>query len=159
MDMPAVELYKYISLFCSSLITLFLALHDWIDIYPLNDLATFNKYCSLRNKILMTIVNTPFFIIYTAILLYYWSTPIPMYASAYLVACNILFLTGIIFSWWLPYLCGWPISQVQELHESHGTTHTFLPTIGNNPTPNTLHVMFHVVFVINMVATFMIILA
>ncbi|HJZ24325.1 MAG TPA: hypothetical protein VJ201_07765 [Candidatus Babeliales bacterium] len=151
------ELCKYTSLVCSSLITLFLTLHDWIDIYPLNDLATFNKHCSLRNKILMTIINTPFFIIYTALLLYYWSTPISSYAAAYLIICNLLFFTGIMFSWWLPYLFGFPASQVEDLHKSHGTTHTFLPTIGNNPTPDTLHVIFHLVFVLNVIATFIVI--
>lgn len=148
-----IELCAYASVACSSLITLFLALHDWIDIYPLNDLATFNKHCSLRNKVLMTFINTPFFIIYTGILLYYWSTPMPPYAKAYLLVCNLLFFTGIIFSWWLPYLFGWPVSQVKDLHETHGTTHAFLPAIGNNPIPNTLHVIFHLVFVVNMIAT------
>jgi hypothetical protein len=157
MNLTAIELCKYISLACSSLITLFLLLHDWIDIYPLNDLETFNKHCSLRNKILMTIINTPFFIIYTGILVYYWATPIPLYAHAYLIMCNVLFLIGIIFSWWLPYFFGRPISQVKELHETHGTTHTFLPAIGNNPTPDTLHVIFHLVFIMNVITTFVII--
>lgn len=151
------ELCKYISLACSCFITLFLALHDWIDLYPLNDLETFNEHCSLRNKILMTVINTPFFILYTGLLCYYWTSPFPFWASAYLMICNMLFLIGIIFSWWLPYFFGWPLSQVNELLESHGTTHTFLPRIGNNPTPNTLHVIFHLVFVINIIATMIVI--
>ena len=157
MDLNIIILCKYLSIICSCLIILFLALHDWIDIYPLNDLETFNKYCSLRNKILMTIINTPFFIIYTGILLYYWITPFPCWAITYLIICNLLFLGGIIFSWWLPYFFGWPISQVKELHESHGSTHTFLPAIGDHPIPNTLHVIFHLVFVLNMITTFIII--
>ncbi len=157
MDIFFIWLCKYTSLVCSSLITLFLALHDWINIYPLNDLETFNKHCSLRNKILMTIINTPFFIIYTGILLYYWSTPISSYAASYLTICNLLFFIGIIFSWWLPYFFGWPATQVKELHATHGTTHTFLPAIGNNPTPDTLHIIFHLVFVINIIATLVII--
>jgi len=148
---------KYISLISSILITLFLLLHDWIDIYPLNDLATFNKHCSLRNKILMTCVNTPFFIIYTAILLFYWTTPFPWYAKTYLIVCNALFSIGIIFSWWLPYLFGWPAEQAKELHETHSSTHTFLPAINNNPIPNTLHVIFHLVFFINMITTIILI--
>lgn len=152
MNSSFITLCAHISLICSCFITLFLALHDWINIYPLNDLETFNKYCSLRNKILMTIINTPFFIIYTILILYYWSAPMPWYAQAYLIVCNLLFLTGIIFSWWLPYFCGFPITQAQELHKSHGTTHTFLPAIGNNPIPNTLHVIFHAIFIINMIA-------
>jgi len=147
------ELCQYISLASSCFITLFLALHDWINLYPLNDLETLNKHCSLRNKILMTVVNTPFFILYTALLWHYWADPFPFWAKTYLITCNILFLVGIIFSWWLPYFFGWPQSQVNELHESHGTTHTFLPKIGSNPIPNTLHVIFHLVFVINMIAT------
>lgn len=157
MDTYFVELCKYISLICSSCIILFLALHDWIDMYPLNDLETFNKHCSLRNKILMTVINTPFFIIYTAILLSYWTTPFSFWAKIYLIVCNALFLFGIIFSWWLPYFFGWPASQVKELQESHGTTHTFLPAIDNNPVPNTLHVIFHIVFVVNMITTMIII--
>ena len=152
------DLYKYISLICSILITLFLLLHDWINIYPLNDLETFNKYCSLRNKILMTIVNTPFFIIYTLLLLYYWATPFPLYVKIYLILCNILFGIGILFSWWYPYFFGWPISQVQELREAYERTHVFLPKINNNPIPNTLHVLFHTVFIINMIATFILIM-
>ena len=147
------EYCQYISLACSVLITLFLLLHDWIDIYPLNDLAIFNKHCSLRNKVLMTIVNTPFFIIYTALLLFYWSTPFSWYAASYLIVCNVLFCIGIIFSWWAPYLFGWPVEQTKELRETHGTTHNFLPRIGNNPIPDTLHVIFHLVFIINMIAT------
>jgi len=147
------EFYKYISLICSVLITLFLLLHDWVDIYPLNDLTTFNKHCSLRNKVLMTIVNTPFFIMYTIILLSYWSTPFSWYAKIYLILCNALFSIGIIFSWWAPYLFGFPVEQTKELHKTHGSTHTFLPLIGNNPVPNTLHVIFHIIFLINMITT------
>jgi len=153
----SLELCKYVSLTCSLLITLFLLLHDWVNIYPLNDLETFNEHCSLRNKILMTVVNTPFFIVYTFILLYYWSTPFSFYAKAYLIVCNALFSMGIIFSWWLPYLFGFPIAQVKDLHKTHGTTHTFLPPIGNNPIPNTLHVIFHTIFVVNIIATSMLI--
>ena len=153
--MPLTMLVSYISIICSTLITLFLSLHDWIEIYPLNDLETFNKYCSLRNKILMTVIHTPFFIIYTGLLYYYWGAPVPFYAKAYMTICNALFLTGIIFSWWLPYFFGWPVSQMQDLHETHGSTHAFLPKIKNNPIPNTLHVIFHLLFVINMIATFL----
>jgi hypothetical protein len=159
-------LCKYISLISSVLITLFLLLHDWINIYPLNDLATFNPAFakasastvntthSLRDIILMTAINTSFFIIYTLILLYYWSAPFSLYAKAYLITCNVLFSIGIIFSWWAPYLFGFPITQVEDLHRTHGTTHAFLPPIGTNPIPNTLHVIFHTVFVINMITTF-----
>lgn len=146
-------------LVCSVLITLFLLLHDWINIYPLNDLETFNKYCSFRNKVWMTIVNTPFFIVYTLILLYYWSTPFPLYAKIYLILCNMLFGAGILFSWWVPYFFGWPISQVQELQEMYGKTHAFLPRIDDHPVPNTLHVMFHAIFIVNMIVTFVLIFA
>jgi hypothetical protein len=156
-SLSCVEIYKYISLICSILITLFLLLHDWINIYPLNDLATFNKYCSLRNKIIMTIVNTSFFIIYTLILMYYWTTTFSSYAKIYIVTCNTLFLIGILFSWWIPYLFGWPKEHIKDLHKTHGTTHTFLPHIKNNPTPNTLHVIFHLIFVINMIASYLLI--
>lgn len=149
--------YKYITLICSIVITLFLLLHDWINIYPFNDLKTFNKHCSLHNKIIMTIVNTFFFVMYTFILLYYRNSSFSLHAKIYLIICNTLFLTGIIFSWWLPYLFGWPKSQVKDLHETHGTTHTFLPQINNNPTPNTLHVIFHLIFVINMIVSYLLI--
>ena len=149
------EACRLLSLISSLFIVLFLLLHDWINLYPLNDLTTFNKHCSLRNKILMTIINTPFFIIYTTILLYYWSTPFSLYAKAYLIICNALFFTGIIFSWWAPYLFGWPKNQTQELHEEYGNTHSFLPRIGSNPIPNTLHVIFHIIFVLNTIATWM----
>lgn len=147
---------KIISLACSSLILLFLLLHDWIDIYPFNDLATFNQHCSLRNKILMTVFNAPFFLVYTCILLYFWSMPFSLYAKSYLIICNVLFFTGIIFSWWMPYLFGWPKEQTQELNEVYRKTHSFLPHIGNNPIPNSMHVIFHLVFVINAIATLVI---
>lgn len=150
-------LWSIISLISLMLITLFLLFHDWINIYPLNDLATFNKHCSLRNKILMTIINTPFFIVYTLILLWYWSIPFPFHAKLYLILCNVLFGIGIIFSWWIPYFFGWPTQQVKELQETYSSTHTFLPHINNNPIPNTLHVIFHAVFFINFIATSMLI--
>jgi hypothetical protein len=156
-SLPLIAIYKYVSFICSTFIILFLLLHDWINLYPLNDLKTFNKHCSLHNKIIMTIVNTFFFVVYTFILLYYWTIPFSFHAKVYLIACNILFLIGIIFSWWLPYLCGWPKSQVKELHETHGTTHSFLPHINNNPTPNTLHVIFHLIFVINVITSYLLI--
>lgn len=157
MNVFFIELCRYTSVICSFIIMLFLAFHDWIDLYPLNDLKTFNKYCSLRNKIIMTAINTPFFILYTTLLLYYWTTPFPLWTKIYMVICNILFFTGIIFSWWLPYFFGWPTSQVKELQESHGTTHIFLPAIDDHPIPNTLHVIFHLIFVINMVTSLIII--
>ena len=157
LNLSLLDICRNISLISSLFIVLFLLLHDWIDIYPFNDLTTFNKHCSLRNKILMTVVNTPFFIIYTLILLYYWSTPFSCYAKAYLITCNALFLTGILFSWWMPYVCGWPKEQTKGLHEQYGKTHSFLPSIGNNPIPNTLHVIFHIIFIINMITTWMIV--
>jgi len=157
MNLFLLECCKYISLISSGFITLFLLLHDWINIYPLNDLTTFNKHCSLRNKIVMTCVNTPFFIIYTTTLLYYWATPFSWYAKIYLIICNALFSIGIMFSWWLPYFFGWPTEQTKELRETHSSTHTFLPAIGNNPIPNTLHVIFHLIFFINIITTMMLI--
>jgi hypothetical protein len=149
-------IYKIISLICSSLILLFLLLHDWINIYPFNDLKTLDKHCSLRNKILMTLINAPFFIIYMGILLHHWSTPFSFHAKWYLVTCNCLFSIGILFSWWLPYLFGWPQGQVEDLGQSYSSTHRFLPPIVNNPIPDTMHVIFHVIFIINLIATLMI---
>jgi hypothetical protein len=106
----------------------------------------------------MTIVNTLFFIVYTLILLYYWATPFPLYAKIYLILCNILFGIGVLFSWWIPYIFGWPVSQAQELQEVYGKTHTFLPKINNHPIPNTLHVIFHTVFIVNMIVIFILIM-
>ena len=151
----AIMLYKIITLVCSLLILLFLLFHDWIDAYPLNDLKRLNRHCSFKNKILMTLINVPFFVIYLGILLMYWSEPFSFHARFYLTLCNIVFCIGIIFSWWLPYVFGWPKSQAQELGQMYNSTHTFLPRIGTNPTPDTLHILFYAVFIINMIATFL----
>lgn len=146
---------KIVSLICTAQMLIFVLLHDWINLYPFNDLKTLNRHCSLRNKILMTITNVPFIAIYLGILLTYWSAPFSFHAKFYLIACNILFLIGISYSWYLPYIFGWPEQQVKELNQMYQSTHRFLPRIGSNPTPNTLHVIFHIVLLINLITTFL----
>lgn len=146
---------KYGTLLFSLLIFLFLLFHDWINIYPLNDLKTLDEHCSLKNKILMTIFNAPFYMVYVTLLVWYWAEPFSYHAKQYFIVCNTLFLFGIIMSWWIPYFFGWPKNQCNELKKMYSSTHTFLPENGDNPTPNTLHVIFHSVFFINTILTFL----
>src|ERR1700742_2039516 len=97
-------------------VLIFLLFHDWIDIYPLNDLSYFNKKVSLKNKIIMTVINSLFAFIHFFILCYYYSDQsISLPAFKYIIFYNILFIIGIIFSWWIPYFFGWPKQQIKEL--------------------------------------------
>jgi hypothetical protein len=94
-----------------------------------------------------TLANSVFPGIAAAFALYFWHRTRPAYVDRYwLIYCAITLLSAIAM-WYLPYSLGASETKKDEYQRLYAGTRQILPPRGNNPRPNLLHVIFHVVFV------------
>jgi len=139
------------SLFVVALVlqVLHLILQDWIDLFPLNDIAHLKQSMSLTSRRLMIVGNSLPAIIALILALIYGGQPKPLgvalYWAAYLGSVIVLMYT----MWYKPYFFGATAEQRQEYALAYGRTHQILPSRGDNPRPNSFHVILHVLFALN----------
>ncbi|MFJ1794749.1 hypothetical protein [Kitasatospora griseola] len=109
-----------------------LALTEWVPMFPLNDLRPAN----LRGRLLAAAVNYPF--------------PLAISAGAAidrrwslitaLALCGLV-LAGHLVSWWLPY-AGFSTAAQRELHRrDYARTWKVLPTAGRAVVPDVQHLV------------------
>jgi hypothetical protein len=124
------------------IVLVFMLFHDWISIYPLNDIKALNAKNSKLEILFATIINSFFVIIPLFLTIYYGSV-----SSNFIKISIFLFYFGLtigtILSWWVPYLKGSSDWHKKEF-EIFKNTHHFLPARSDNVIPNTLHVILHV---------------
>lgn len=125
------------------LIFLFLLLHDWIPLGPLNDLQGIRDANSLKSLILTTIINVFSISVVIGITLVYIGKRYPIWARIWLIVHLGAILYGAISAWWIPYFFGTDNEIVERYNVMFGDTQAFLPVM-NGIVPNTVHVLFHV---------------
>jgi hypothetical protein len=119
---------------CQLFVALFIALHDWIPLGKLNNLAGIQAVDSKRRLLVVTVISSlPY--------------AIGFVASVYYVASGFpIAFYGMLRTWWVPYLLiGDPVRAARN-QQRFAHTHAFLPT-RNGIRPDTLHVCFHAVLV------------
>jgi len=135
----------YFFLIIQSILFLFMILHDWIEIRPFTNLKELKKTHSVKFRLFGSIINGGLVLIPLIITFFYLSEPFPIWARILFVAIYGLITFGTITAWWIPYFGGkyW-FHGSKESFKEYRDTHTFLPQIGDNVTPNTLHIALHI---------------
>lgn len=121
---------------------IFLAIHDWIPIAPLNDTAAVRAVDGSRRLLITTLIQTLPFAFGLYLSLIYLGRAWPHSLHLWLwVSYSILFL-GELRAWWLPYLVQPEPERAARYRILFGKTHAFLPE-RNGIVPNTMHVLLH----------------
>lgn len=121
---------------------LFLALHDWIPLGPLNDVKAVRAENPGRKLFIATLVTVIPYAFGLAASAAYLGRPYPAWLIAWLwLSYGFLFL-GELRAWWLPYLLVPEPARAVRYQAMFGRTHAFLPA-RNGLRPNTLHVILH----------------
>ncbi len=138
-------------LFVDLLLIHFLSLlfRDYIDLYPFNDVDKIGENVPPLKKLIKTIINSiPALAVLILAILYFgeWKPfGIRLIVFAYFIFRGII----IYFTWYVPYLFGTSDRKKLIYQNKFGRTHNILPAIKNNPRPNTLHVILHILLFIN----------
>lgn len=123
-------------------LALIMALHDWVDLPPLTNLKALQEKHSVLERTVTSIINTLLVLIPAALCFHYRFKAMPFGARALIFTIYSLLTIGTIAAWWIPYLFGSSEKHKQGFSE-YENTHHFLPAMGNNIIPNTLHVILH----------------
>lgn len=120
----------------------FVLLHDWVPLGPLNDISGIRAEKTIRELILITVLNGLSFSVVLAIALVFYGKPYPLWARLWLVIHLFCIIYGAASAWWIPYFFGTTPEMVQSYATMFGNTHAFLP-VRNGIVPNTIHTVFH----------------
>jgi hypothetical protein len=135
---------------CEFYVVLFIALHDWIPLGRLNNLAGIRAADTTRKLLAVTALSTLPFGIGFAASVHYASTGFPGWLLYWLWISYGAGLYGMLKAWWLPYLLVEDRVRAARYQARFAHTHAFLP-MHNGIRPDTLHVSFHAVFLMAVV--------
>jgi hypothetical protein len=129
---------------CQAFIVAFIAVHDWIPLGSLNNLAGVHSADRKGKLVAVTLLSTLPFAVGLAGSVYYASTGFPMWLKWWLWITYGAALYGLLRAWYVPYLLLPDSARAARYQTMFADTHTFLPA-RNGIAPNTLHVIFHAV--------------
>lgn len=109
-----------------------LALIDWVPMYPLNDLRPDNH----RRRLLAAAVNYPIPLLIAAGVA--WQRPWSLVVA---VALCVLCLAGHLVNWWLPYVGISSASLREDYQRDYARTLKLLPTEGRAVTIDAQHLV------------------
>jgi hypothetical protein len=132
---------------CQLFVVLFIALHDWLPLGRLNNLAGIRAVDTTRHLVVVTVLSTLPFAIGLAASVYYARTGFPMWVMVWLWISYGTGAYGMLRAWWIPYLLIRDPVRAARYQQRFANTHAFLPA-RNGIRPDTLHVCFHVVLVV-----------
>lgn len=136
-------IYLFIVIQC--VLFFFMALHDWIDMPPFTNLAALKKAHSLKFRLIGSFINATLVLIPLIVTFFYLESSLPMWARLFFVSIYGLITFGTITAWWVPYFGGGYLVHGNKAgFEEYQDTHSFLPPIGDNVVPNTLHIILHI---------------
>ncbi|MGD0143390.1 MAG: hypothetical protein ABSC92_09535 [Rhizomicrobium sp.] len=131
---------------CQTLVVLFIALHDWVSLGRLNNLAAVRAADSTVRLFFVTVLSTLPFAVGLAASLYYAPTRNPNWLTWLLWISYGFGFYGMLRAWYWPYLFGGDPARVLRYQQRFAHTHAFLPTF-HGIRPDTLHICFHAVLV------------
>lgn len=141
---------QYALVICQVLVVIFLALHDWVPLGKLNNMAGLRAVDSRNSLVLTTAVSTlPFAAVLVASVLFA-SVHYPDWLLWWLWGTYLACAYGILRAWWIPYLGTPDPDRAQRYRIRFAGTHGFLP-VRNGIRPDTLHVAFHSLVVATLV--------
>jgi hypothetical protein len=134
-------------LLCQLYVVLFIALHDWLPLGRLNNLAGIRAVDTKQQLLRTTILSTLPFAVGLIGSVYYSHRYFPMWLMWVLWITYGAGLYGILRAWYVPYLFAGDPARAERYRERFANTHAFLP-MRNGIRPDTLHVSFHAVMVV-----------
>lgn len=134
-----------------TIVVLLLALHDWIPLPPLNDIAAVQAADSRSRLVWVTVLTALPFAIGLAASLGYVGTHAPTWLRWWLWISYSVLLLGALRAWWKPYLLVPDAARAARYRRMFSRTHAFLP-MRNGIQPNTLHVLLHAALVATLAA-------
>jgi predicted outer membrane lipoprotein len=133
---------QYALVICQVMVVIFLALHDWVPLGKLSNIAGLRAVDSRIKLLLGTAVSTlPFAAVLVASVLFA-STHYPNWLLWWLWGTYLACAYGILRAWWIPYLGTPDPDRAQRYRIRFAGTHGFLP-LRNGIRPDTLHFAFH----------------
>ena len=130
---------------------LVVATHDLVEIPGLAHTSQMRAVLGRRRLWLATAVNSIFPGIALGFAVYFWNRPRPLFVNRYwLIYCGVT-VASAIGMWYLPYFRGANEKMKDEYRRFYAGTRQVLPARGDNPRPNLLHVVFHVLFLATLV--------
>ena len=120
----------------------FLALHDWLPIPPLNDVAAVRGVDSTSRLVAVTLIQTLPFALGLWFCFRVFPLPYPHWLRTYLLVSYGILALGQLRAWWIPYLLRPEPVRAARYQTMFGNTHSLL-TKRNGIVPNTLHVLLH----------------
>jgi hypothetical protein len=132
---------------------LFLALHDWVPLPPLNDVRSVQAADPRGRLIAVTVASTLPFAFGLVASLYFAGGDFPGWLILYLRISYTVLLVGQLRAWWIPYLLRAEPARAARYLAMFGRTHAFLPE-RNGIRPNSLHIILHASTLITLVLLF-----
>jgi hypothetical protein len=119
-----------------------LVLHDWVPIFPLNDVRAVRRGHSLLAMVLATIISSLLPSVGLSFSLYDWKSGWPNWLYVYLLGAYGFLFVGELEAWWIPYLARPQPKRAAQYEAMYAKTHAFLPP-HNGIRLNTLHFLLH----------------
>lgn len=140
-------------LFVDLLLIHFLSLlfHDYVNLYPLNDVENIRQSTPALKRIIMTLLNSAPALAALIIAILYFGEWKPFEIRFLMFAYFFIRGVAIYFKWYNPYLFGASEKRKLKFQVKFGRTHQILPVINDNPRPNSLHFILHLLFFINFI--------
>jgi len=131
-------------LVCQSVVVLFIALHDWVPLGSLSNLAAVRAADSTGRLVFVTALSTLPFAIGLAASFHDAPARMPHWLTWWLWITYGVGVYGMLRAWYWPYLFGGDPARAARYQHRFAHTHAFLPTL-HGIRPDTLHVCFHAV--------------
>jgi hypothetical protein len=125
------------------------ALHDLVEIPGWTHSAQVKSIIGRHRLWMVTLVNSIFPGLAVAFAFYFWNRPRPRFVGNYWIIYCAVTLASAIAMWYVPYLFGTTEERKRDYSRMYAGTRQVLPSRGDNPKPNLLHVCFHILFVVN----------
>jgi hypothetical protein len=122
---------------------LFLALHDWIPLGTLNNLAGVRAADLGAKLFTTTLISAAPYAFGLAASIIYFNKSYPDWLFWWLWISYALLFLGQLRAWWIPYLIRPDPARAARYQQMFRGTHAFLPE-RNGIRPNTLHILLHV---------------
>jgi len=129
----------------------FIALHDWVPLGRLNDVAAVQAADPAAKLIAVTALSTAPFAFGLWWSIVYAGARIPGWLTWYLWICYGVAAYGLWRAWWGPYLPGGDPARAARYEAMFGRTYAFLPS-RHGIRPNALHISLHVTVIAILVA-------
>jgi hypothetical protein len=120
----------------------FIALHDFVPLGRLNDVASVQAADPRGKLVRVTLLSTLPFAIGLVASIIYGNVRFPGWLMWFLWITYGAALYGMVRAWWGPYLFYRDPARAARYKAMFGRTHAFLPE-RNGIRPNTLHVILH----------------